>query len=260
MASVRKWIDGYDTGIRYADEHVGFLLAALESQGVLQDTIIIISSDHGETLGELNVWGDHQTADAITCRVPLIIHWPGMTDQGRVDSALHYHFDWAATLIDLLGGKVPANWDGQSFSPAFQSGQQTGRDYLVVSQGAWSCQRGIRFEHEDDAYFCLRTYHDGYKMVEPVMLFNLTHDPHEQHDLSQQRPDLVDKALRMLADWEREMMLSSTSDVDPMMTVLREGGAHHTRGCLPAYLKRLQATDRGQHAERLAALHPDELT
>jgi choline-sulfatase len=120
-------------------------------------------------------------------------------------------------------------------------------------------KRGIRFEEKGEAYFCLRTYHDGYKMVEPVMLFNLTRDPHEQQDLSQVRPDLVDKALRMLADWEREMMISGTSNVDPMMTVLREGGAYHTKGSLPAYLERLKATGRAQHAERLARLHPDEI-
>ena len=42
---------------------------ALEKAGVLDDTVIMISSDHGESQGELNVWGDHQTADNITCRI-----------------------------------------------------------------------------------------------------------------------------------------------------------------------------------------------
>lgn len=259
LAAVKQWIDGYDTGIRYADDHAGRLLAALEQQGVLDDTVIIISSDHGENQGELNVWGDHQTADAITCRIPLIIRWPGITDGGRVDAALHYHFDWAATLIELLGGQVPANWDGQAFTQAFRTGSTQGREALVVSQGAWACQRGVRFEHEGEAYFCLRSYHDGYKMVEPLMLFNLSQDPHEQHDLSAQRPDLVNQAMRYLADWEREMMLTHQTDVDPMMTVLREGGAFHTRGYLPGYLNRLRATGRAQHAELLAKLHPNEL-
>jgi len=258
MDAVRKWIDGYDTGVRYADEHAGKVLAALEQLGVLDDTLVIVSSDHGENLGELNVWGDHQTADAITCRIPLIIRWPGLAGQGRVDHGLHYHFDWGATLLEMLGGKVPDNWDGRSFAASLKAGDAAGRDYLVVSQGAWSCQRGVRFNHAGEAYFCLRSYHDGYKMVEPVMLFNLTQDPHEQHDLSQSRPDLVNKALAMLADWEREMMLSATSDVDPMMTVLREGGAFHTRGCLPEYLQRLRETGRAQHAERLERLHPAE--
>lgn len=259
MDAVRRWIDGYDTGIRYADDHVRRLLAALEKEGVLDDTIIIVSSDHGENQGELNVWGDHQTADHITCRVPLIIRWPGLTTHApRVDSALHYHFDWAATLIEMLGGQVPGNWDGRPFTQAFRSGAEQGRDYLVVSQGAWACQRGVRFDYEGQSYFCMVTYHDGYKMVEPVMLFNLSEDPHEQHDLSQKRPELVDKALRMVADWQREQMQTSRTNVDPMMTVLREGGPLHTRGCLPAYLERLRATGRAHHAERLARLHPEE--
>jgi arylsulfatase A-like enzyme len=258
MESVRRWIDGYDTGIRYSDDHVGLLLAALEEQDVLDDLVIIITSDHGENQGELNVWGDHQTADAITCRVPLIIRWPGVADP-RVDQALHYHFDWAATLLEMVGSPRPANWDGRSFAPAFRSGQETGRDYLVLSQGAWACQRGVRFRAEGEEYICLRTYHDGHKMLQPLMLFNLTRDPHEQSDLAGQRPDLVDYAMRLLADWEREQMLTSRTNVDPMMTVLREGGAHHTRGFLPAYLERLRATGRVRHAERLAQIHPDEV-
>lgn len=55
------------------------------------------------------------------------------------------------------------------------------------------------------------------------------------------------------------MMLTHQTDVDPMMTVLREGGAFHTRGYLPGYLNRLRATGRAQHAEHLAKLHPNEL-
>lgn len=49
------------------------------------------------------------------------------------------------------------------------------------------------------------------------------------------------------------------TDIDPMMTVLREGGSFHTRGQLPTYLERLRATGHAHHAERLAALHPDEV-
>jgi len=67
------------------------------------------------------VWGDHQTADPPVCRVPLLIRRPGLTDGGRVDNALHYHFDWTATLIELAGGSVPGNWDGVPFTGAFKS-------------------------------------------------------------------------------------------------------------------------------------------
>lgn len=252
--AMRQWIDGYDTGIRYADDHLGQVLNALADAGVLDETVIVISADHGENQGELGIWGDHQTADAITCRVPLIIRWPGLTGTPRVDSALHYHYDWAATLIELLGGQTPDNWDGQSFAAAFREGREAGRPYVVTSQGAWACQRGVRFDH----YCCLRSYHDGYKQIEPVMLFDLADDPHEQHDLAPARPELVNHAMGLLADWQQEMGLTSRYDVDPLLTVLREGGPFHCRGQLPAYLERLRATGRAHHAERLAARHPDE--
>jgi len=253
--AVKQWIDGYDIGIRYADEHIGRLLNLLVDLDILEETVIIISADHGENQGELNIWGDHQTADVLTCRVPLIIRWPGTTVKPRVDQALHYHFDWAATLIELLGSQVPQNWDGRSFARAFKAGVEQGREYLVTSQNAWACQRGVRF----DDYLCLHTYHDGLKQLEPVMLFNLADDPHEQSNLAPDYPVIVDQAMRKLADWEHEMKITSLHSTDPIMTVLREGGPFHTRGELPAYLKRLESTGRGHHAKDLAVKHPTEI-
>lgn len=255
MENVKKWIDGYDVGIRYADEHIGQIINALAEAGVLDETVIMIGADHGENQGELNVWGDHQTADAITCRVPLLVRWPGLNQVPRVDSALYYHFDWAATLIEMVGGNVPDNWAGRPFTTAFRNGQAAGRPYLVISQNAWACQRAVRF----DDYLCIRTYHDGYKQFEPVMLFNLAHDPHEQHNLAGDHPEVVARAMSLLAGWQHDMMRTSPQNVDPMMTVLREGGPFHSRGRLPAYLDRLKATGRARHAETLAARHPDEM-
>lgn len=255
MDNVHLWMDGYDTGIRYADDHVGQLLNTLADLNILDETVIIISADHGENQGELNVWGDHQTADMITCRVPLIVHFPGIKTQQRTNDALHYQFDWAATLIELVGGRVPENWQGQSFAAAFEEGSQQGRDFLVLSQQTWACQRSVRF----DNYLCMRTYHDGYKQVQPMMLFDVVADPHEQNNLTQARPDIVNAAMKYLADWQEDMIATSFTDVDPMMTVIREGGPYYTKGHLPAYLERLRNTGRAHHAETLAKRHPNEL-
>lgn len=254
MEAVHQWIDGYDVGIRYMDAHVGQILNLLADLGVLEETAIMLSADHGENLGELNVWGDHHTADDLTCRIPLLVRWPGLTESPRTDRSLLYHFDWAATLIELVGGEVPAIWDGESFTGAFRAGQEAGRPYLVLSQNAWACQRAVRFED----WLCLRTYHDGYKALEPLMLFHLGDDPHEQYNLAAERPAVVERAMGLLADWQQEMALTATTDVDPMLTVLREGGPFHTRGKLAAYVERLRATGRAHHAERLLALHPGE--
>ncbi len=257
MDGVRAMFDGYDCGVRYADEHVGKILDALEAAGVLQETVIIVSSDHGENLGEFNIYGDHQTADLITTRVPLIVVWPGVTDSqgGRVDEALHYHYDFAATLIELCGGSVPSNWDGAPFTDSFQNGADAGRDYLVVSQGAWSCQHGVRW----DDFIFIRSYHDGHHAFPDVMLFNAQDDPHEQYDLAPERPDLVNQAMKMLNEWHGNMKRTATHvDHDPMEIVIAEGGPLHTRGALPNYLVRLRETGREKWADNLAEKHPRE--
>ncbi len=256
MAEVRRMFDGYDTGVRYADEHVGRILNALADQGVLDDTAIVLSSDHGECLGELNIYGDHQTADACTTHVPMIVRWPGVTErqQGRVDRAMHYQFDVAATTVQLAGGTAPARWDAVGFAPALRDGRDEGRAYLVVSQGAWSCQRSVRFDH----HICIRSYHDGHHGFPPIMLFDLAVDPHEQRNLAPDHPDLVGRALTFLDDWYGSMMSTATHPFDPMWTVIHEGGPLHTRGQLPNYLERLRATDRAGWAARLATEHPRE--
>jgi arylsulfatase A-like enzyme len=254
MEAVKRWIDGYDTGIRYMDDHVAQLLNALADAGVLDETAIIISADHGEMQGELNVWGDHQAADHITSRVPLIVRWPGLTGS-RVETALHYQFDWAATTIELAGGTVPENWDGRSFAPAFRADVSDGRDYLVLSMGAWSCMRSIRW----DRFLCARVYHDGYKDMPEVMLFDLTADPYQQRNLAAEEPQIVDRGLSMLSAWHGEQMRTSNHNVDPMMTVLREGGPWQVRGQLPGYVERLRATGRAAAGEWLLAEHQEDL-
>jgi arylsulfatase A-like enzyme len=250
MEDYRRWIDGYDVGIRYADDHVGQLLAELEAQGALDETAIIVSADHGENQGELNVYGDHQTADHITCRVPLIVRWPGLR-RGAVAEGLCYNVDLAATVTELCGGGVPEAWDGEGFGDALRGKDWAGREFVVVSQGAWACQRGVRF----GPWMLIRTYHDGLKDFPPVMLFNVEEDPHETRNLADSHPQVVDRGLAILERWHAEMMARSPHGLDPMWTVMREGGPLHTRAALEDYCRRLRETGRGHHAEALEARH-----
>lgn len=263
MDAVRAMFDGYDTGVLYADCTVGALLAELDAQGVAHDTAILISADHGDDLGELGIYGDHQTADQHTCNVPVILRWPGITDSqaGRLDQSLRYQVDVAATIVELAGGRVPDNWDGRAFTDGLRgqgagAGADQGREHLILSQGAWSCQRAVRFRADGGDYLCIRTYHDGYHDFDELMLFDLGADPHEQRDLAADRADLVQAALARLDQWHSDMMRTATHAQDPMWNVLREGGPYHVRGQLPAYLERLRATGRGRFADQLEARHP----
>ena len=254
--AVRRMYDGYDTGIRYADEHVGRLLNKLSDLGVLDETVILVSSDHGETLGELNIYCDHHLADEYTNHVPCVMRWPGLegASGGRTDGALHYQVDVAATLLELLGQKVPDNWDGESFAQDLRASRERGRECVVLSHGAWTCQRSVRFGD----HILSRTYHDGYHALPETLLFDLAEDPHEQNDLCDARPDLVARGTAELEAWHAGAMSSHPNGTDPMQTVLREGGPWHVRGHLSDYLGRLRATGRGDWAERLVKQHPGE--
>jgi len=247
LSDWKRWIDGYDVGIRYTDDHIRQILDILDEEGVLDETAIIISSDHGENQGELNFYGDHHTGDFITTRVPLIVRIPGITDnqKGRVDKALHYQFDFAATLLELLGIPIPEKWDARSFAKAFKEGKEEGRSYLVCSQMAYLCQRCVMFER----WALIRTYHPQFSDFPPIMLFDIVEDPHELTNLAQSRPDVVEKGLAMLQEWTDEMLATAIEPIDPMRIVLQEGGPWDARKDWKRYCERLRATGREKWAE-----------
>lgn len=245
----KKWIDGYDTGIHYADAHVGKIVAKLKALGLYEDTAIVVSADHGENHGELEIYGDHQTADQICNRVPLVVKWPGLTDdkKGKAFAGLHYNLDLASTLVDLCGGKQPESWDGLSFAKTLKKGADAGRPSLVLSQAAWSCQRSARW----DDWLLIRTYHTGQKNFPKYMLFNVKEDPHEQHNLAADRPELVGKGLEILDDFVA-YNLRRSGRPDPLFEVIAEGGPLHAHDKdLAKYCERLRKTGRAQHAEWL---------
>jgi choline-sulfatase len=250
---LRRMFDGYDTAIRYVDDQIGVIVEMLKQAGVYEETAIVISADHGENIGELGLYGEHGTADNITCRVPLIMKWPGK-DEGRVYDGLQYNLDLAPTIAGLLGLEAPELWDGESFAAALEGDSETGRESLVLSQCAHVCQRSVRF----GPWLYVRTYHDGFHLFPREMLFNLEEDPHEQRNRAEEFPDVCREASARLLEWHDEMMMTSISDTDPLWTVLREGGPYHARGMLEQYLPYLEKTGRGWAIEELKRRHPRE--
>ena len=253
-ADFRRMIDGYDCGIRYMDEHIGRLLEALERRGVADDLAIVVTSDHGENLGELNCYGEHGTADDITHRIPMIVRMPG-SRAGHVDRGLHYNLDLGPTLAELWGLPASPRWQGRSFAPALARAEECGRDHLVLSQCCHGAMRSVRF----GAWLYMSVYHDFYHLYPSEMLFNIDRDPHETADLARARPEICAQGARLLGDWHQEMMAGMPDAVDPLWTVMREGGPLHSRGALPAYCKRLESTGRAAAAEELRRRHPTEL-
>ncbi|WP_338787257.1 sulfatase [Metabacillus sp. FJAT-53654] len=253
MDELRNMVDGYDCGVRHMDNQIGMIFDLLEKQGVMDEVIIIISADHGENMGELGIYGEHGTADHGTCNIPMIIRWPGC-QKGNVDNELHYHLDILPTIAEMVGKDPAPNWDGQSFAKTIQRGEKAGREFLVVSQCAHVCQRSVRF----DDWLYIRTYHDGYHLFDKEMLYNLIEDPHEQHNIASDRPDICKDAVYYLNEWHDEMMATSPSDIDPMRTVMKEGGPYHAKGALKDYTEWLIETGRSHAVPELKRRHPRE--
>lgn len=116
----------YDGEIAYADELVGRLLARLRATGALDHTIMAVTADHGEGLGE---HGEREHGFFLyreTVRVPLVLRLPGAARAGLRVSATVAQVDLPATLLDLAG--VPAaDMDGVSLRPAIVVGRGPGR-------------------------------------------------------------------------------------------------------------------------------------
>jgi arylsulfatase A-like enzyme len=263
-ADMRKLIDGYDTGTHYVDQQIARIVEKLKVAGVYDDTAIIISADHGENYGELGIYAEHGTADEGTCHIPMIIKWPGGRS-GVSRSGLIYNLDLAPTLAELIGFEAPSVWDGRSFASSITGDADAGRDQLVLSQCAHVCQRSVRW----DRWLYIRTYHDGFHCFPREMLFDLASDPHEQNDLAPTLPEVCREAAWRLMNWHdlqmARMSLLASDSVDPMWTVMREGGPFHARLTRPGnpggmegvekYLKRLEATGRSDGAATIRATH-----
>ena len=251
LDDAKNHLDGYDTGIHYADHYVGRLIQDLKDMGIYENTAIILSADHGENHGELNVWGDHQTADQSTNRLPLIVRWPGVTDAqaGSSREGLWYHLDLSATICDLANGEKPQVWDGLSFASSLSNESDVGREYLVLSHGAWSCQRSVRW----DDWLLIRTYHTGMKDFPAYMLFNLKDDPHETTNLAATQREILNQGLQKMDAWVAAQMPRALRG-DPFWGVIAEGGPLHANErskVWRSYLKTLHSSGRSVHAEIL---------
>jgi len=246
VRDVKNFIDNYDCGIRYTDDNINQLIKYLKKRGLYSDLAIIISSDHGENMGELGIYGEHATADNVTCRIPMIIKWPRGTK--GVDNNLRLNIDLAPTMDELLGIISDYPRDGQSYAGAITDGTDPGREYAILEQCAHVCQRSVRFED----YIYIRTIHDGFHLFDDEMLYDIKNDPHELKNLAPEKPELCARGAKYILEWEYEMMKTSSSSVDPMWTVMKEGGPYHTHGQFKNYIGRLRKTGRVGGANKLA--------
>jgi arylsulfatase A-like enzyme len=189
----REWtIDLYDGEIRYVDELVGQVTGTLESLGLLEDTVIIITSDHGEQLGQHGMWGHGMLHEAVIY-VPLIIWGPSVVPAGKVVSGYAQQVDIAPTILALLGAdetKLP-RFDGMNLLPVIE-GQEPLRDKMFAETSASRAMLDGRWKY-------IRTYY-----LDQEELYDLQSDPMEVNNLASQEELVLEDMRGQLSAWIRE--------------------------------------------------------
>jgi N-acetylglucosamine-6-sulfatase len=133
------------------DESLGRIVAALDSSGVLDNTLLVFTSDHGYFYGEHGLDQERRLAYEETARIPLLVRYPRVARAGATPRQLTQTIDFASTILDLAGVRDTVRRDGRSLVP-------------VLSDSAVAWRSSILLEYYTDAVFP-RTLTMGYKAV-----------------------------------------------------------------------------------------------
>ena len=144
-AEIDTLINLYDADIRYVDDNIGRLLESLGNH--LENTIIIVTADHGEAFGEHNSLG-HGTLYEELIRVPLIIAGPGIK-AGAVVSEPVELMDLAPTIADSVGIARVKGFHGRSLLTVVRDGQRVARGTINVRHQSYLMQRLISYRTHD---------------------------------------------------------------------------------------------------------------
>jgi arylsulfatase len=124
----------YDGAVAYADGWFGALAAGLSDRGLLDTAVIVVLSDHGESLGENGLWGHSWSLTDADLHVPLIVRLPGGRGGGAHVVGQVALLDVLPTLLELAGASPPAEIHGTSLVPALAGGPGPARP-AVFSEG-----------------------------------------------------------------------------------------------------------------------------
>lgn len=193
----------YFACIDFLDEIIGDLLATLDREGLLENTIVIYASDHGELAGEHGLWWKHTWHEA-SVRVPWIIQLPehrtGALEPDRIEMPVSLA-DLYPTICGLTESAVPDDLDGVDLTAAVRDGEEPDRgsvlcDNLVPRWGAGSEFRMVR-----DGRYKYVGFRDA-----PELLFDLEEDPLEQQNLAPDPDERDGAALDRLRSVVEETM------------------------------------------------------
>ena len=229
----------YDGAIAYMDACIQSIFRALDSMGILDDTIIALNGDHGETLYDHELWFDHHGIFDNVLQVPLIIRYPKKLPQGARVSGFNQHKDLVPTLLDLADlPQEPflegAEFDGQSMLTMVRGDVASFESEFYISECTWMRKHGWR----TPSWKLMIALEPDFHFKPEVELYNMVEDPEENTNLAESRPDMVASLRERMEAWiaKRE---AETGLTNPMLT---QGDWHGIKG-IGAFKTSQQAYD-----------------
>lgn len=204
----------YDGAIGYMDASIQALLNELSSLGLDEDTIVVFTADHGESLLEHDCNYDHHGLYECTLVVPLIIRFPGRVPAGRRIRDMTLISDVMPTVcglagirtasLKLFGRNLAALWEGKPFAPVSE---------FYLTEATWMRKHGWRTPE----WKLIHALEPDFHFKPEVELYNLVEDPQELHNLASQEPAVVALLEERMQHWiqQRER---ATGRANPVFT------------------------------------------
>ncbi len=228
-------IPAYMGLIKQCDDQMGVLFKWLEETGRMEDTMIVLTSDHGDFLGD-HWMGEKTFFHDTSTRVPLIIYDPSPeadATRGTVCDALVESIDLTPTFVDVAGGKVAGHiLEGHSLLPILHgTATDTPRDFVICEYdysgspianrlGA-SVRDGVMFMVADKDWKLVHC-EGGYRPI----LFDLQNDPQELTDLgdSPDHAEVIERMYDKLFRWARRPSQRTTRSEEQLLAMRNNSG------------------------------------
>lgn len=225
----------YDGAIAYMDTAIQAIFTALGRLDILDDTIVVINSDHGETLYDHDCYFDHHGLYDNTLHVPLIIRYPGKMPAGKRVTGYNQHKDLLPTLLDLA--EIPVGdqqLDGKNLM-ALVNGEVASFDSeFYITECTWMRKHGWRTPQ----WKLIEALEPDFHFKPAIELYNLVEDPEENSNLADKEPQVLELLSSRMRAWiaKRE---EETGLTNPMLT---QGDWHGQEG-VGAFTSSQQAYD-----------------
>jgi arylsulfatase A-like enzyme len=193
----------YDREIRYVDDEIGRLLGELDRRGLVDDTLVVLVADHGESLGEHGYYLEHgKFSYQVNAHVPLIVSQPGVIAGSRIDWPVGV-IDVAPTLLELAGLEIPPILEGTSLAGLIRGESDArGPEHVFMGSGYRPARPQLTVRSGNWKLIDVRARADRFAMAgSRFELYDLSTDPGEQHNLAADDPERVEQLADVLTRW-----------------------------------------------------------